>query len=1056
VADNEPTSPGLQGNVWDYVRRRNELDREIQEKFARPVTIMFTDIKGSTTFFDMRGDLEGVTMLQRHNDLVVPPIEEAGGRVLQRLGDGLLAVFPSATPGVKAGIEIQKRLHAHNEGRPEREQILVRVGLNSGMGLVEESNVFGDAVNTAARVQSLAEPGQILVSDTTFQEASRDLGSEIFLPVGASALKGKLEKVVVYDVVWSQEQARLRAAVSASPDTAQRTLHIGVSRVAARLTVSSRETGGADDSVRETEEAAYDEAAVGQALQRVESILAGADRDGHISKQNLEDLSVLGRQLTELLLPPKARARVAQTTAPELTLTVDDQLPRIPWELLHDGREFLSLRFAMGRVVSTAKSLAASKPREARGPLKIALVADPRGDLPRALSEATHLGTRIGDRPEFDVVVNDRAVTRAELLAQFEASDILHVAGQVEYDQAGGPASGLRLADGRVSAADLARLPAGATVPRLVFVTACEAEGAAGGGAGEPAVFGLASAVLMAGVKHFIGSLRAAPDSAGFQFADDLYRELAGGQSIGVAMREARRAAVRRFGKTELTWTSSVLYGDPSTRYVTPARTQATPAGPAVLERRRLLRLLVGVAAGVVVAGGLYFMLAGGGGKTQIDAAYRNLEGGRLAEAARDFEGAIKARPAEAYEGLALVALRQGDPTAAQKFCAEAQKVDARRPGCVLVQGDTVAQQGDLTKAAANYESVVSFAGVPGIQKSIAYSRLGRVAAEQGQPDRAQTAYAEAQKADPYNFEPASNLGALLRRQGKYAEAATALEKAVAINPNDAMAQALLKDVRESQGAAKDQDKQKRVDALVDELAAKFKRGDVVRPPAARDDWTSLPLTISLLGLESRGRMPFREGEYDFMLLKIGQALETQTRARLVERNVMDKLLAELKLSSSALADQRTALQLGRVLSARLITVGTVAGGGPEWTLTLRVIETETSTVVASVAQAFPAAQSSAQVADIVAKDLAGKLRKTFPLRARVVGGGKGEAVLNVGTGEGAMVGQKLLIFREASTGQRDVVSEAEITEVTDKQSRAKVADESKPVTVGLKATERI
>jgi hypothetical protein len=270
------------------------------------------------------------------------------------------------------------------------------------------------------------------------------------------------------------------------------------------------------------------------------------------------------------------------------------------------------------------------------------------------------------------------------------------------------------------------------------------------------------------------------------------------------------------------------------------------------------------------------------------------------------------------------------------------------------------------------------------------------------------------------------------------------------------MAQALLKDVRESQGAAKDQDKQKRVDALVDELAAKFKRGDVVRPPAARDDWTSLPLTISLLGLESRGRMPFREGEYDFMLLKIGQALETQTRARLVERNVMDKLLAELKLSSSALADQRTALQLGRVLSARLITVGTVAGGGPEWTLTLRVIETETSTVVASVAQAFPAAQSSAQVADVVAKDLAGKLRKTFPLRARVVGGGKGEAVLNVGSGEGAMVGQKLLIFREAATGQRDVVSEAEITEVTDKQSRAKVADESKPVTVGLKATERI
>src|SRR5437016_12740567 len=98
----------MKSDVWDYVRRRNELDREIQEKFAKPVTVMFTDIKGSTTFFDMRGDLEGVTMLQCHNDLVVPPIEDNGGRVLQRLGDGLLAVFPGPTVGVKAGIEIQR------------------------------------------------------------------------------------------------------------------------------------------------------------------------------------------------------------------------------------------------------------------------------------------------------------------------------------------------------------------------------------------------------------------------------------------------------------------------------------------------------------------------------------------------------------------------------------------------------------------------------------------------------------------------------------------------------------------------------------------------------------------------------------------------------------------------------------------------------------------------------------------------------------------------------------------------------------------------------------
>jgi len=88
-------------------------------------------------------------------------------------------------------------------------------------------------------------------------------------------------------------------------------------------------------------------------------------------------------------------------------------------------------------------------------------------------------------------------------------------------------------------------------------------------------------------------------------------------------------------------------------------------------------------------------------------------------------------------------------------------------------------------------------------------------------------------------------------------------------------------------------------------------------------------------------------------------------------------------------------------------------------------------------------------------QNIAARLRKTFPLRARVVGGGAGEVVLNVGTGEGAAVGQKLMIFRESAGGQREVVGEAEISEVTDKQSRAKLSGDARPLPAGLKAIER-
>jgi tetratricopeptide (TPR) repeat protein len=683
----------------------------------------------------------------------------------------------------------------------------------------------------------------------------------------------------------------------------------------------------------------------------------------------------------------------------------------------------------------------------------MALVADPRGDLPDAQREGARLGAYLGERPQYTVVVNDGAVSRAEFLARFRDSDIVHVAGQAEFDGARSAASGLLVADGRVTAADLGGLPAGATVPRLFFFNAIEPAAGGGDGRREAAVAAVAAAVLAAGVKHFVCSVRAVAGTTGFQFSDEFYHELASGRSVGVAVREARRAAARREGKSALTWASYVLYGDPTARYVTAHDATVLP-GRRPRPRRSML-MAAGAAGAVLVAGALWLTFGGGTTRVRLDDAYTHLAAGRYEDAARGFQAAITARPAEAYEGLALVAIRQGDGAAAQRFCAAAQKIDARRPGCLLVQGDSVAMQGDLPKAAALYDSVISFAGVPPIPKSIAYNRLGRLSAAQGQPDKASAAYAKAQEADPSNAEAVSNAGALLRQQGRYAEATAAFEKAATLSPGDAIVQTLLSDTREAASLGKDQDKQKRVDALVDELAMRFKRGDVVRPPAGRDEWTSPPLTVSLLGLESRGRVAFREGEHDFLLLKIGQTLQAQTRARLVDRAVMDKLLGELKLGSSALADSRTALQLGRVLSARVISVGTIAGSGPEWTLTMRMIETESSAVVASVAQSFPTTQSSSQVADTVANDLAVKLRRAFPLRARVAGTGKGEVTLNVGSAEGAAVGQKLLILKDGERGTREAVAEVEIVEVSEHQSRARLSGEGPPVSRGQRAIER-
>src|SRR4029079_16770548 len=104
-------------------------------------------------------------------------------------------------------------------------------------------------------------------------------------------------------------------------------------------------------------------------------------------------------------------------------------------------------------------------------------------------------------------------------------------------------------------------------------------------------------------------SLRAMPGSSGFQFAQEFYRQLATGHSIGVAVREARREAARRHARTKRTWAAYVLYGDPTARYVTAAM-EPVAVRPAVLPRKRLIALLGGAAAAVAVGSGLYPTLA--------------------------------------------------------------------------------------------------------------------------------------------------------------------------------------------------------------------------------------------------------------------------------------------------------------------------------------------------------------------------------------------------------------------------------------------------------------
>jgi adenylate cyclase len=169
------------------------------------VTALFADLRGFTTFSERVQPTAIVTMLNRYHAVAVPCVLDNGGTVVQFVGDALLALFnaPARQPdhvlrAVRAALGLQEAVERLAADEPDWPRF--RVGANTGPALVgnigsEELrgfNAMGDAVNVAARLQSLAEPGQVVIGDTT----RRALGAAaVTSPLGELSLKGKTERV---------------------------------------------------------------------------------------------------------------------------------------------------------------------------------------------------------------------------------------------------------------------------------------------------------------------------------------------------------------------------------------------------------------------------------------------------------------------------------------------------------------------------------------------------------------------------------------------------------------------------------------------------------------------------------------------------------------------------------------------------------------------------------------------------------------------------------------------------------------------------------------------
>ena len=163
----------------------------------RLAAIMFTDIVG---YSRMMGEDEGraLRLLDRHDAILTSQVGAFGGQVLKRMGDSIFASFDSATNAVRCAIAIQQELAGYNERAPVPEQLAVRIGVHLGEVIVRNDDLFGDGINVAARLQPLARPGGVCISNAVYQAVFRSVEPKPVL-IGEVELKNILERHVIYE-----------------------------------------------------------------------------------------------------------------------------------------------------------------------------------------------------------------------------------------------------------------------------------------------------------------------------------------------------------------------------------------------------------------------------------------------------------------------------------------------------------------------------------------------------------------------------------------------------------------------------------------------------------------------------------------------------------------------------------------------------------------------------------------------------------------------------------------------------------------------------------------
>jgi adenylate cyclase len=180
----------------------------------RLAAILAADVVGYSRLMQLDEAGTVAALKGRRAQVLRPAVEGHRGRIVKFMGDGVLIEFASAVDAVECAVELQRSMEAANAGSPDERRIVLRIGVNLGDVMVEGSDLYGDGVNIAARLEALAEPGGVLLSETVFNHV-RGKVPVGFEDLGPQNLKNMAEPVRAYKVAGAAPSG---AAAARTPE----------------------------------------------------------------------------------------------------------------------------------------------------------------------------------------------------------------------------------------------------------------------------------------------------------------------------------------------------------------------------------------------------------------------------------------------------------------------------------------------------------------------------------------------------------------------------------------------------------------------------------------------------------------------------------------------------------------------------------------------------------------------------------------------------------------------------------------------------------------------